>query len=630
MQSRTSSNKARSIVVVLGMHRSGTSAITKGLELLGVELGERLMPPNPDVNKKGFFEDLDINAINIELYKALDGGHDWHTVGMVPRDDLLHERHAPLRLRAIEVLRSRLREMPRFGLKDPRLCRLLPFWQSVFGHLELPASYVITVRNPLSVARSLEKRDQLPAEKCHYLWLEHVVSSLRFTQRAPRVVVDYDRFLDDPAEQLARIAQALGFEGGIDPARLAEFTSAFLEADLRHARFEREDVGEDPSVPTVVREAVALLTGLTADKVSLESKEFARTFDDLSRQMDGLAPAMNYLHRLDIAIAGAEKEAQVAALKRDLQERDERLGVLALRLAERDNELALRDERTRTLENALAEQQAHAASLSQGLNARIGTLVQTLDEREAHAARLAKVLAAQDAQIKAGEAGAAGLFRKLEEREGRIAALNDAVRQRDMIVQRGKVESARLDYLLRRARASLSWRLFWPVRRLRTSLARLWGRSDADLVTFNQLQANGPEWLATGDNPQFLLLAARPWRRMAGWYWLELECIAAQRMNAQLYFDLGQGFLASRVLEFPLFGTGEQRIPLYVAASCDAIRLDLHGAPPRFRLSIRGLVGLRRAPVLPPEFKSQAVLFEALGHQSDSAALDSAGKPLSP
>src|SRR4030065_2921311 len=96
----------KSIVVVLGMHRSGTSAITRALQVLGIDLGERLMLPAAGNNEKGFFEDIDVNAINIEMLGAL--GQDWHTLSLIPADELLHEKYAGLRLRAIGLLRSRL------------------------------------------------------------------------------------------------------------------------------------------------------------------------------------------------------------------------------------------------------------------------------------------------------------------------------------------------------------------------------------------------------------------------------------------------------------------------------------------------------------------------------------------
>ena len=107
----------KSIVVVLGMHRSGTSAITRALQVLDIDLGERLMLPAENNNEKGFFEDIDVNAINIELLNEL--GKDWHTLSLIQADELLHEKYAGLRLRAAELLRSRLQNTDRFGLKDP-------------------------------------------------------------------------------------------------------------------------------------------------------------------------------------------------------------------------------------------------------------------------------------------------------------------------------------------------------------------------------------------------------------------------------------------------------------------------------------------------------------------------------
>ena len=66
------------LVVVLGMHRSGTSAITRGLQVIGVDLGANLMPPANHINEKGFFEDCDIVNINISLLNHLC--LDWHHV----------------------------------------------------------------------------------------------------------------------------------------------------------------------------------------------------------------------------------------------------------------------------------------------------------------------------------------------------------------------------------------------------------------------------------------------------------------------------------------------------------------------------------------------------------------------
>src|SRR3569623_3460976 len=98
----------KSIVVVLGMHRSGTSAITRGLTVLGVELGDRLMPPKENINDRGFFEDFDIKAINVALYRSLRSRQRWHSLIRVPTGELLSQKNAFLRLQAIELLKSRL------------------------------------------------------------------------------------------------------------------------------------------------------------------------------------------------------------------------------------------------------------------------------------------------------------------------------------------------------------------------------------------------------------------------------------------------------------------------------------------------------------------------------------------
>ena len=66
------------------MHRSGTSAITRGLQVMGVELGDNLMPALKGDNDKGYWEDIDLNALNIEMLSAI--GSRWDCVSPINRD----------------------------------------------------------------------------------------------------------------------------------------------------------------------------------------------------------------------------------------------------------------------------------------------------------------------------------------------------------------------------------------------------------------------------------------------------------------------------------------------------------------------------------------------------------------
>ncbi len=224
----------RRIVAVIGMHRSGTSVVTRGLRVLGVDLGERLMPASPGINEKGFWEDLDLHALSEALLGHL--GRTWHDTVPIPEEALTGSGAAPFASRAAELLRAKMAAAPLFGFKDPRTARLLPFWKRVFETLGVEASYVIALRHPMSVADSLAARNGFAAGESHRLWLQHMAASLQGSAGRPRVVVSYDRLMDDPAGQLQRIADMLGLAFDAGSAEFAEYAGEFLDDRLRHWR----------------------------------------------------------------------------------------------------------------------------------------------------------------------------------------------------------------------------------------------------------------------------------------------------------------------------------------------------------------------------------------------------------
>jgi len=592
LQSRRKT-EGKSIIVVLGMHRSGTSAITRGLMVLGVELGNHLIPPAPN-NETGFFEDVEVNAINVELYESLGHGQNWHTLAFVPRDELLHKKNALLRLRAIELLRSRLQTTDCFGLKDPRICRILPFWQNVFEYLQLKVSYIIAVRNPLSVARSLRKRHNFPPEKCHYLWLEHILPSMLLTQGAPRALVDYDLLLEDPHGQITRIAHTLGLGDKLDPTRLIEFSQNFLDDRLRHASFETEDVYQDPLVPSPVKKAVTMFSDVAANRLSLESEDVAQFFGSLSEQMEGMSQAMNYLFQLDNLLAGRDK--YISVLNESIAENEARLTALI---------------------QAAHDREAHIQSLDQviaGYDCRIGTLMQAMEEREAQLVLLNQMVHDKDAHIHSLEQAAT-------ERDSRIEALTQATIQKDITLQHLQVSTLQLSHRLKQTRTSFGWKFFKPVRIIGNSLTRFSQQLAVDLVPLSQLQHNGVEWLSAGNDSRFLLMAKRPWHTFTGWYWLDADMVAGQSLEARLHFDTGTGFDPAQVMNFLLTGKGLQQIPLFISSKCRAIRLDLCNKPVKFRLALR-LNRLKQAPELPEGFLAQSTIYEALGGREGNVCLE--------
>ena len=232
------------------MHRSGTSALARALPVVGVELGDQLMPAVTGDNDKGFWEDLDINALNIEVLAMLDA--DWDTAGLMPAPTLESEELAPLRVRASELLKAKMALYGAFGIKDPRMARLLNFWKPVFRQLDLQVVYLLAVRNPMSVMHSLAGRNGFAEDKSYRLWLEHTLSALAGTRGEARLCVDYDELMLDPARQMRRIGKSLG--RAVDEAACQDYVAHFLDPQLRHTRFFIGDLENEPGVPSAVCE----------------------------------------------------------------------------------------------------------------------------------------------------------------------------------------------------------------------------------------------------------------------------------------------------------------------------------------------------------------------------------------
>lgn len=313
--------KNSKLVVVLGMHRSGTSAITRGLEVLGVNLGDNLYPAAID-NPKGFWEDNDFLGINEELLAHLDysvdrlGLIDWQ----MPSTAIVES----LELKAEKLVSERCKKNALWGFKDPRTARLLPFWQAVFERVGCDVRYVIATRNPISIVESLYKRSGFEGGTTFYLWLEHLIPAISGTMNAKRVVVDYDQLLENPKLQLLRVAKALGVTAP-EPLALFAFESEFLDVGLRHTYFTMQDLERYPSVPLQVVTAYDWLVKLANDSVLLDSAETKSVFEALSQELIFLSPTLNFIgYQVQKIVTFtqtiAEREQLIAALQAQTQD----------------------------------------------------------------------------------------------------------------------------------------------------------------------------------------------------------------------------------------------------------------------------------------------------------------------
>src|ERR1700756_4341092 len=163
-------------VIVLGMHRSGTSALAGTLHHLGVELGEHLMPASPD-NPRGYWEHRDIVTVNHGLIAEL--GAAWDDIRPLPASWERGEAALRSSTKLVSIMTRHFAQAPLWGLKDPRLCRLLPLWTTVLAQLRVKPRFILALRHPRDVAASLAARDRLSEAHAGLLWLRHVLEAER-------------------------------------------------------------------------------------------------------------------------------------------------------------------------------------------------------------------------------------------------------------------------------------------------------------------------------------------------------------------------------------------------------------------------------------------------------------------
>lgn len=263
---------SRVALVVLGMHRSGTSALAGVLSKTGYDLPKNLLPASFD-NPKGYFESKEIIALNDDLFAEM--GAVWSDWMPLPKGWMQNAQ--TYRMRAAAALRREFPQAANFVLKDPRLCMLFPFWKDVLRDANIQPRYVHIHRNPFEVAQSLFARDGLPLENGVNIWLRHILEAEYTTRGEPRVFLSYARLLNDWKTQLQRIEAVLDTSFG--PYDDAEIDS-FLSSELRHFKSDQAKP-EDPN--SLAARCYALFERWTTNG---ENTDDYKTLDALRSELD--------------------------------------------------------------------------------------------------------------------------------------------------------------------------------------------------------------------------------------------------------------------------------------------------------------------------------------------------------
>jgi hypothetical protein len=300
---------SRTLVVILGMHRSGTSALTRGLRVLGVDLGDSLIEGRPGNNDKGFWEDSEINAFNDALLEHL--GSRWDRLAELDARGFSFRGTSERKSAALAMMERKVDGANGlFGFKDPRTCILLPFWRDVFDQMGMRVRYVIALRNPFEVAASLSKRDSFPEPKGLLLWAKYCMAAIRETEGESKVFCAYDRLLDNPERELRRIGEALHLSRApVDSKSNEEYANQFLVKQLRHHTVGEERLSDPAVCPPLVDALYRFMNDAAHDKFKVDGAEYRRRWKDIEAQY---ATSRSLFASLDVYDSKLTTSAQTA------------------------------------------------------------------------------------------------------------------------------------------------------------------------------------------------------------------------------------------------------------------------------------------------------------------------------
>ena len=421
------------------MHRSGTSALAGVLGQLGAALPRDLMGAS-EMNAKGFFESNLVMDLNDRILAS--AGLTWWDTRRLSADWLQTPAAEAFLSEACDVLRSDFQDAALFVMKDPRICRMLPFWRAALDRFGARPMVVHTHRPPLEVAASLTRWAGHEADYSLLLWLRHLLDAEADSRDLPRIFTSYHRLLDGWEGALARITAGLDIDWPRGLPEAGDDIRAFLSPDLQH--FARTGPGGDP-LPAMLQTVLDILDRWAAEG---EDRGDHDALDDLSAQLDRVAPIYD-----ELAMRSALRRSEIKTLTASLDDYRQRLTRETARRELLEQQQAALHDRHAT---ALRDLGAAEARL-QGMSRRAAEAEAKLQDQTRRAAEAEARLQQEACQV----AEAAAFARaELEQTRRGLAAERDAALD---LARRREAEFL----------SSTSWRVTAPLRLVSRAVRRM-------------------------------------------------------------------------------------------------------------------------------------------------------------
>ncbi len=323
----------RTCILILGMHRSGTSAITRVLSYMGAALPQNILGAN-EGNKTGHWEPKRLIAIHDELLSELDSSwDDWLSINL---NKLPQERRRYYKNQIQTIIQEEYGRASLFVLKDPRVCKILSFYSELLKEINVEIKIVAQFRNPLNVMDSLQTRDGMLSSDAALLWLQYVLCSEKSSRNFERVFVKYDDIVKNWRTCHQAITRQLNVKWLYQFDEIKDQIDQFISPKLSHHSHTDEEVLFDPLLRQWVGEAYDALLILQKNP---SSKNAQKRLDDITEEFEKASPML-------VKIKSALSHSY-----------EERINESAQLIVQQENIIAEREQLIAQQENIIAERE---------------------------------------------------------------------------------------------------------------------------------------------------------------------------------------------------------------------------------------------------------------------------------
>ena len=431
----------RPIVLVLGMHRSGTSLCSHILSTLGVDIVDEIGVNRG--NDKGHWERWEIVEFHDRILRLFNRDYfgRFHDFAL-PVAWWAEPRVAQIRKEMVAFLERRMGSSY-FGFKDPRTVRLMPVWHQILNELKLAPKRVLCLRNPAQIGRSLNAHDGLDREIGEYRWLVHMIDFFRYTTNFDFCTIEYEEWFNNPSSNIEKLQKFLDLQWQQSEADLGLVLSGIIDPGARHDDADHRKA-DQPLVRTLYTLASRAGQDEARDQIAYIVSQFI-SFQQLQRPF-----LQAYEDVAKTAAKYPEIEQQAMALRAAVSERDAaveaaegRAGGAEARLAEalaeieqqraQIGELAREPGEARSLKESLVERETACSDLSR----RVDELLSALQAAQAEGA-------AREAALRCAEQEAQKRDAAAEAMQAEVVTLRDALTQAEREAQERAASEAAL------------------------------------------------------------------------------------------------------------------------------------------------------------------------------------------